>query len=62
MLDYFYMAKKKNSAAVTLGRLGGKKKVAKGFSTMDPEMRAEAGRKGAAKRWAKKGTKKPAGS
>jgi general stress protein YciG len=54
------MAKKKNSAAVELGRLGGKKKVPKGFSTMNPEMRAEAGRKGAAKRWGKKGTKKTA--
>jgi general stress protein YciG len=48
------MAKKKNSAAVELGRLGGQKKVPKGFSTMDPDLRAEAGRKGAAKRWGKK--------
>ena len=48
------MATKKNSAAVELGRLGGSKKVAKGFSTMDPELRAAAGRKGAEKRWGKK--------
>lgn len=49
------MAKRKNPAAVALGRKGGKKKVPKGFSRMDPEKRAALGRKGAAKRWGKKG-------
>jgi hypothetical protein len=48
------MAKKKNPAAVALGRKGGSKKVAKGFSKMDPEERAEIARKAAAKRWGKK--------
>jgi hypothetical protein len=48
------MARKKNAAAVELGRLGGLKKVAKGFSKMDPDRRAEVGRKAAAKRWGKK--------
>ncbi len=52
------MAIKKNSAAVELGRLGGSRKVPKGFSSMDPEARAEAGRKGAEKRWGKKAAKK----
>jgi hypothetical protein len=48
------MAKRKNQAAVELGRLGGKKKVPKGFSTMEPERRAEIARQAAAKRWGKK--------
>jgi general stress protein YciG len=52
------MAKKKNAAAVQLGRLGGQKKVPKGFSTMDPERRAEVGKKAAQKRWGKKKTAK----
>jgi hypothetical protein len=47
-----FMAKKKNPAAVALGRRGGKKKVPKGFA-MDTEKAAAAGRKGAAKRWGK---------
>ena len=54
------MAKRKNSAAVELGRLGGQKKVPKGFSTMDPADRAAAGKKGAEKRWGKKAVKKRA--
>ena len=33
-------AKRKNPAAVALGRLGGLKKVPKGFATMDPERRS----------------------
>jgi hypothetical protein len=44
---------RKNRAAVALGRKGGAKKVAKGFSKMDPEKRAEVARKAAAKKWAK---------
>ena len=45
--------KKKNAAAVSLGRRGGKKKVPKGFSTMDPNRRSEIAKAAAAKRWAK---------
>jgi general stress protein YciG len=52
------MAKKKNSAAVELGRLGGLKRVPKGFSAMDPDARAAAGKKGADKRWGGKKKKK----
>jgi general stress protein YciG len=48
------MASKKNAAAVELGRRGGKKKVAKGFSKMNPDRRAEIGRQGANARWVKK--------
>ena len=56
------MATKKNAAAVELGRMGGQKKVAKGFSMMDPERRSEIAKKAAATRWgAKKRAKKGAG-
>jgi hypothetical protein len=48
------MAKQKNRAAVALGRKGGRKKVAKGFSVMEPERRREIARKAAAARWSKK--------
>jgi general stress protein YciG len=48
------MAKRKNPAAVALGRKGGRKKVAKGFSAMAPERRREIARKAAAARWGKK--------
>jgi hypothetical protein len=44
----------KNRGAVAMGRKGGKAKVPKGFSSKTPEERAEAGRKGAEKRWGKK--------
>ena len=54
------MAIKKSSAAVELGRAGGKKKVPKGFSMMDPDRRAEVSKKAAAARWGKKGAKKKA--
>jgi hypothetical protein len=57
----WWMAKKKNSAAMELGRLGGQAKVPKGFSTMDPARRAEISKKAAEKRWGKKKAgKKPA--
>ena len=50
------MAKKrKNPAAVALGRLGGKAKVPKGLARMTKKRRAEIVRQGAAARWAKKG-------
>jgi hypothetical protein len=49
--------KPKDPAAVELGRkggrIGGAKKVAKGFSRMDPERRAQIARDAAAKRWEK---------
>jgi general stress protein YciG len=47
----------KNPAAVELGRRGGQARVAKGFSTMDPERRAEIARAAAKKRWKKPKTK-----
>ena len=47
------MAKRKNPAAVALGKLGGKKKVPKGFALMDPERRQEIARKAIATRWKK---------
>lgn len=45
---------KKNSAAVELGRLGGKKKVPKGISMMSDEKKREVAMKGVAARAAKK--------
>lgn len=60
------MAEKKNPAAVALGRLGGrvggKSRVPKGFSSLTPEERSEAAKRGAAARWAtkKKTTRKKA--
>ena len=50
------MAKeRKNSAAVALGRLGGKVKVSKGLARISKKRRSEIARQGAAARWAKKG-------
>jgi hypothetical protein len=48
------MAKRKDPAAVALGRRGGKAKVPKGFAKMSPTRRAEIARKAAAARWGKK--------
>ena len=45
---------KKNRAAVTLGRRGGKKKVPKGLSMLTPERRREIAQAGARARWQKK--------
>jgi hypothetical protein len=45
------MARKKNPAAVALGRLGGKAKVPKGMHLLPPERRTEIARKAAEKRW-----------
>lgn len=47
------MTRKKNPAAVALGRLGGKKKGPKGLSAMDEERAAEIRKAGAAARWEK---------
>jgi hypothetical protein len=44
---------KKNPAAVALGRLGGARKVRKGFATLTPAERREAAMKGVAARRAK---------
>lgn len=43
--------KEKNPAAVALGRLGGKQKVAKGFAKMTPDRRSEIAQAAAKKRW-----------
>jgi hypothetical protein len=52
--------KRKNPAAVALGRLGGKvggkAKVAKGFSSLTPEDRKANASAAANARWAKKGS------
>jgi hypothetical protein len=48
----------KNSAAVSLGRRGGKKKVPKGLSMMTPERRSEIAKAGAQARWGKKAAAK----
>ena len=42
--------KKKNEAAVALGRLGGKVKVPKGFATLTPERRRQVAADGLAAR------------
>ena len=47
------MAKRKNPAAVALGRKGGKKGGKARASNLTPEQLAEIGRMGAAVRWAK---------
>jgi hypothetical protein len=51
------MAKRKNPAAVALGRLGGKAAAGKGgrvrFGKMTPEERSELGRRAVRARWAK---------
>jgi hypothetical protein len=50
------MAKKrKDPAAVSLGRRGGSVKVPKGLAKMSKKRRSEIARLGAAARWAKKG-------
>ena len=46
----------KNTAAMELGRLGGLKKVPKGFAKMDPERRTAVAKKAAEVRWPKKAT------
>lgn len=48
------MAKKKNPAAVALGRLGGLKKVPKGLATMTEERRKEIAAQGRKARAAKR--------
>ena len=52
--------KTKNPAAVALGRLGGQKKVPKGYSALDKEDRVANAKKAALARWGskKKATKK----
>jgi hypothetical protein len=49
------MAKRKNPAAVALGRRGGRKRVPKGFAMLTDEQRKALGKKAAAARWGKKG-------
>lgn len=45
------MARKKNPAAVALGRLGGQAKVPKGIAMLSEEQRKDLAQKAAAKRW-----------
>jgi hypothetical protein len=52
------MARKKNPAAVALGRRGGRKKVPKGFSMLDEAQRKEMARQAARSRWENKKKKK----
>jgi hypothetical protein len=54
------MAKRKNPAAVTLGRLGGKVKVPKGVAMLSEEERRQRGKEAAAKRWEGHKAKRPA--
>jgi hypothetical protein len=53
--DTTRMAKRKNPAAVALGRLGGKKKVPMGMAMLTPEERKKRAREGAAARWGRRG-------
>ena len=48
------MAKRKNPAAVALGRKGGKKGGKARAANLTPEQLSEIGRMGAAKRWEKR--------
>jgi len=45
---------KKNAAAVSLGKLGGSKKVPKGFAMMTAKKRKEISKKAAQARWGDK--------
>lgn len=51
------MAKKKNPAAVALGRLGGKKSAEGRMEKISPEQRKEIARNAAKVRWAREGRK-----
>jgi len=51
------MAKRKNPAAVSLGRKGGLKKVPKGLAKMSAKKRREIQAAGGRASWAKKRTK-----
>jgi hypothetical protein len=53
------VAKRKNPAAVALGRLGGRKRVPKGTAMLSEEERIERGKLAAAARWGKKKVKEP---
>jgi hypothetical protein len=55
VLWFGQMAKRKNPAAVALGRKGGKAKVPKGFAMMDEAQRAAVAKKAASARWKKDG-------
>lgn len=45
------MAKRKNPAAVALGKLGGRVRVPKGLATLDADRQAEIAQAGAKARW-----------
>ena len=57
VLKYEPMPKKKNPAAVALGRLGGKKSAKGRMEKISPEQRKEIARNAAKVRWAKQGKK-----
>ena len=50
------MSKRKNPAAVALGRLGGKVRVPKGTAMLSPAERVRLAKKAAAARWGRKQT------
>ena len=52
------MAKRKNPAAVSLGRKGGQARVPKGFSALTAEQRSEMAKKANESRWGKPKAKK----
>jgi hypothetical protein len=54
------MPTRKDPAAVKLGRRGGQRRVAKGFSMMPKEQLSELGKKAAEARWGKKRGKRGA--
>ena len=56
-IDTFYAWCFSEWPAAALGKKGGKAKVAKGFSKMDPKRRSAIAKAAAAKRWAKKEAK-----
>jgi hypothetical protein len=56
------MARKKNPAAVALGKLGGKAKVPKGVHLLPPERRVAIAKKAAASRWKGHKAQRPASS
>lgn len=47
-----------SAAAAALGRIGGSKRVEKGFSSLTPEQRSAMGKAAAAARWGAKATDK----
>jgi hypothetical protein len=57
-LECWSMSKKKNPAAVALGRLGGRKSAQGRMEKISPEQRKEIARNAAKARWTKEGKKR----